>query len=78
MSATLYALVVLQGTSLTFSPGYTTAAECLQQYKGPTLLASRMTQASAPGRRSLNPRRAVQDSRQDCQRGRVQAIHRCI
>jgi hypothetical protein len=35
MSATLYALVVLQGTSLTFSPGYTTAAECLQQYKGP-------------------------------------------
>ena len=29
MSATLYALVVLQGTySLTFSPGYTTAAEC--------------------------------------------------
>ena len=35
MSATLYALVVLQGTSLTFSPGYTTAAECLQQFKGP-------------------------------------------
>jgi hypothetical protein len=35
MSATLYALVVLQGTTLTFSPGYTTAAECLQQYKGP-------------------------------------------
>ena len=35
MSATLYALVVLQGTTLTFSPGYTTAAECMQQYKGP-------------------------------------------
>ena len=35
MSATLYALVVLQGTTLTFSPGYTTAAGCLQQYKGP-------------------------------------------
>ena len=35
MSATLYALVVLQGTTLNFSPGYTTAAECLQQYKGP-------------------------------------------
>ena len=35
MSATLYALVVLHGTTLTFSPGYTTAAECLQQYKGP-------------------------------------------
>ena len=32
--AALYALVVLQGTTLTFSPGYTTAAECLQQYKG--------------------------------------------
>ena len=35
MSATLYALVVLQGTGLSFSPGYTSAAECLQQYKGP-------------------------------------------
>ena len=36
MSATLYVLVVLQGANgLTFSPGYTTAAECLQQYKGP-------------------------------------------
>ena len=37
MSQILYALVVLQGTSLTFSPGYTTAAECLQQYKGPNV-----------------------------------------
>ena len=35
MSTTLFVLVVLQGTTLTFSPGYTTAAECLQQYKGP-------------------------------------------
>ena len=36
MSQVLYALVILQGSSgLTFSPGYTTAAECLQQYKGP-------------------------------------------
>ena len=36
MSATLYVLVVLQGANgLTFSPGYTTAAECVQQYKGP-------------------------------------------
>src|SRR6476620_870407 len=35
MSQVLYALVLLQGTSgLTFSPGYTTAAECMQQYKG--------------------------------------------
>ena len=30
MSSTLFALIILQGTSLTFSPGYTTAAECLQ------------------------------------------------
>jgi len=37
MSQILYALVVLQGTSLTFSPGYTTAAECLQHYKGPNV-----------------------------------------
>jgi hypothetical protein len=37
MSQILYALVVLQGTSLSFSPGYTTAAECLQQYKGPNV-----------------------------------------
>jgi hypothetical protein len=35
MSQILYALVVLQGTGLSFSPGYTSAAECLQQYKGP-------------------------------------------
>ena len=35
MSQVLYALVVLQGTTLNLSPGYTTAAECLQQYKGP-------------------------------------------
>ena len=38
MSATLYVLVVLQGANgLTFSPGYTTAAECMQQYKGPNV-----------------------------------------
>ena len=38
MSATLYVLVVLQGANgLTFSPGYTTAAECVQQYKGPNV-----------------------------------------
>jgi hypothetical protein len=38
MSATLYALVVLQGANgLTFSPGYTSAAECMQQYKGPNV-----------------------------------------
>ena len=37
MSTTLYALVILQGTSLSFIPGYATAAECLQQYKGPNV-----------------------------------------
>ena len=37
MSQILYALVVLQGTTLSFSPGYTTATECLQQYKGPNV-----------------------------------------
>ena len=36
MSTTLFVLIVLQGANgLTFSPGYTTAAECMQQYKGP-------------------------------------------
>ena len=36
MSTTLYVLVVLQGANgLTFSPGYTSVAECMQQYKGP-------------------------------------------
>ena len=35
MSQILYVLVVLQGTTLSFSPGYTTAAECMQQYTGP-------------------------------------------
>jgi len=34
MSVTLYVLVVLQGTTLTFSPGYTSKEECLAQYKG--------------------------------------------
>jgi len=39
MSSTiLHVLVVLQGANgLTFSPGYTTAAECMQQYKGPNV-----------------------------------------
>jgi hypothetical protein len=35
MSQVLYALVVLQGTTLNLSPGYTSVAECTQQYKGP-------------------------------------------
>jgi hypothetical protein len=38
MPTTLFVLVVLQGANgLTFSPGYTTAAECMQQYKGPNV-----------------------------------------
>ena len=38
MSTTLFVLVVLHGANgLTFSPGYTTAAECMQQYKGPNV-----------------------------------------
>ena len=60
MSQVLYALVILQGSNggLTFSPGYTTAAECMQQYKGPMLLASSMTQAALVGRRFLSFRTA--------------------
>jgi hypothetical protein len=55
MSSTLFALVILQGTSLTFSPGYTTPPRSVcSNTRGRTLLASRMTQASAPGRHSLN------------------------
>ena len=38
MSTTLFVLVVLQGANgLTFSPGYTTAADCLAVYKGPNV-----------------------------------------
>jgi hypothetical protein len=37
MSATLFALVVLQGTSLTFSPGYQSAQECQAVYQGPNV-----------------------------------------
>ena len=37
MSSNLICARRLQGTSLTFSPGYTTAAECMQQYKGPNV-----------------------------------------
>src|ERR1700729_215123 len=35
MSATLYALVMLQGTTLSFSPGYASPTECYSVYKGP-------------------------------------------
>ena len=38
MSATLYALVVLQGTSgLAFEPGYTSKEQCLSVYRGPSV-----------------------------------------
>ena len=38
MSATLYALVVLQGTSgLAFEPGYTSKKQCLSVYRGPSV-----------------------------------------
>jgi hypothetical protein len=37
MSATLFALVVLQGSSLTFSPGYQSAQECQAVYQGPNV-----------------------------------------
>ena len=38
MSATLYALVILQGTSLQFNPGFTSLQECASQYIGPRQL----------------------------------------
>ena len=67
MSQILYALVVLQGTALSFSPGYTSASECLQQYKGPNVACF----AYDAGPRQLVgvlqiSRRRVQDGQQDC------------
>ena len=58
MSATLYALVVLQGTGLSFSPGYTSAAECLQQYKGPYVSCFAYDPSLSTWTASLNFRRA--------------------
>jgi hypothetical protein len=37
MSSTLYALIIAQGASLSFAPGYTSLAECAQQYRGPNV-----------------------------------------
>jgi hypothetical protein len=37
MSVTLYVLVVLQGNTLTFSPGFVSVQECVAQYKGPNV-----------------------------------------
>ena len=80
MSATLYALVILQGANgLTFSPGYTTAAECMQQYKGPNVACFAYDAGLSTWTAFFKlPEGGFQDSRQDCQRGRVQPIHRCI
>ena len=38
MSQLLYALVVLQGTTFTFAPGYTSAAACREPYRGPNVI----------------------------------------
>ena len=38
MSSTLFALVILQGTSgLAFEPGYTSKEQCLSVYRGPSV-----------------------------------------
>ena len=58
MSQVLYALVVLQGTTLNLSPGYTSVASAHSNTKDHTLVASRTTRTSARGRHSLNFRRA--------------------
>jgi hypothetical protein len=80
MSQVLYALVILQGSSgLTFSPGYATAAECMQQYKGPNVACFAYDAGLSTWTAFFKlPEGWVQDSWQDCQRGRVQAIHRCV
>ena len=59
MSTTLFVLVVLQGANgLTFSPATPPQRSACSSTRGRTLLASRMTRASAPGQRSLSFRRA--------------------
>ena len=60
MSATLYVLVVLQGTTVSLSaPATPPQRSAYSSTRGRTLLASRMTQASAPGQRSLSFRKAA-------------------
>ena len=54
MSSSLFVLVILQGANgLTFSPGYTTAAECVQHSH--TLVAFNMTRRASPGRLFSKP-----------------------
>jgi hypothetical protein len=40
MSANLWMLIVLQGSTLTFSPGYATLKECQAVYQGPNVICS--------------------------------------
>jgi hypothetical protein len=54
VSATLYALVMLQGTTLSFSPGYASPTECYSVYKGPFVSCLLTTPTALAGRRSLN------------------------
>jgi hypothetical protein len=54
MSATLYALVMLHGTTLSFSPGYASPTECYSVYKGPFVSCFTTTPTALAGRRSLN------------------------
>ena len=59
MSTTLFVLVVLQGATASLSaPATPPQRSVCSSTRGRTLLASRMTQASAPGQRSLSFRRA--------------------
>ena len=60
MSATLYALIIAQGSSgLAFQPGYATKEECQAVYQGPTLSAGNTILASQLGRRFLGPPKAL-------------------
>ena len=34
VATTLFALVIVQGPAITIEPGYTSLAECTQQYRG--------------------------------------------
>ena len=77
MSTTLFVLVVLQGASLSFSPGYTTAAECMQQYKGPNVACFAYDPNLSTWTAFFKlPDGGVQGNSQDSQRRRVSAIHR--
>jgi hypothetical protein len=40
MSANLWMLIILQGSTLTFSPGYHSVSECQAAYQGPNVICS--------------------------------------